>query len=173
MSAKQLPIWVREKYLVDEFGLTRTILRGMREDALITSVSLKKDGCKQGALLYKMRSVVNHLLSCNDHHAKRFHEKLNADGFSNVDESIKTKILESESNIIERLGLTRSILRGLRFENPEFVVSFKRPGRKHGTLRYDMRSLIDYIDSLAAEQMKQIRNKFEGGTAKLPPQSFL
>jgi hypothetical protein len=166
MSAKQLPIWVREKYLVDEIGLSRTILRGMREHALIISVSLQKDGCKQGALLYKMESILRHIMSTNDCHARRLEERISTKGFGNGVEKSKLKILESESDITKKLGLTRSILRGLRLENPEFVMSFKRDGCKHGTLRYDMRSLMDFLDFLAEKQMAETRAKLEERLAK-------
>jgi hypothetical protein len=166
MSAKQLPIWVREKYLVDEIGLSRTILRGMREHALIISVSLQKDGCKQGALLYKMESILRHIMSTNDCHARRLEERISAKGFGNGGEKSKLKILESESDITKKLGLTRSILRGLRLENPEFAMSFKRDGCKHGTLRYDMRSLMDFLDFLAERQMAETRAKLEERLAK-------
>jgi len=166
MSDKQLPIWVREKYLVDEIGLSRTILRGMREHSLIISVSLQKDGCKQGALLYKRESLFRHIMSTNDFHAKKFQEKIKASSLGNGDGNTKTKILESESDIEKKLGLTRSILRGLRQEKPEFVVSFKLPGSTHGTLRYDMRSLMDFLDFLAEKQMAETRAKLEERLAK-------
>ena len=84
MSEKHLPIWVREKYLVDDFGLSRTVLRGMRDHGLIISVSLKKEGCKQGALLYKMRSVINHIVRSDDHHAKRLQERITTNPTSAV-----------------------------------------------------------------------------------------
>lgn len=173
MSEKQLPIWVREKYLVDDFGLSRTILRGMREHALIISVSLKKDGCKQGALLYKLESVIKHILDPNDCHARRFEERISAKGFGNGGKKSKLKILESESNISKLLGLTRSILRGLRYDNPEFSVTFKRTGCKHGALRYHTLSLMKYLDSLAAEQMEQTRKKLEEPIAKSEPPKVL
>jgi len=173
MSEKQLPIWVREKYLVAEIGLSRTILRGMREHALIISVSLQKDGCKQGALLYKLESLLRHIISTNDSHAKRFQERIKTSGLGNGDDKGKIKVLETETNISKKLGLTRSILRGLRFENPEFVVSFKLPGSKHGTLRYDVWRLIDYLDTLAAKQMEQTRKKLEEPMAKCEPPKVL
>lgn len=61
LSVQGAPIWVREKTITAKTGLTRSILRGLREDGLVKWVSLKRKGCKQGTLLYHYPSLLEYL----------------------------------------------------------------------------------------------------------------
>ena len=61
MNANNDPKWAREKYLITNFGLSRTTLTRMRIAKHIISASFKEDDGKQGARLYHLGSVREYL----------------------------------------------------------------------------------------------------------------
>jgi len=51
------PEWSREKIIIRVYGLTRQILRSLRLDGEIRSISTKRKSAKQGCRVYHIGSV--------------------------------------------------------------------------------------------------------------------
>lgn len=159
MNEDNKPIWVREKFIVKRFGLSRSILRAMREHGLIVSVSLRNDDRKHGALLFKMSSLVHYMESLRDTHGRRFMAAKHLAGFGGEGWRETLPVMGTAKLVSERLGLTRSILRRLREEHLVTPIPVAAPGSRSKILLYSTGSIMDLLEGLAEKQMEQSRQR--------------